>query len=158
MKGKAEEFKGNFQSNTEGLGQDLKNHWGETWNDVTGFVEAIIEVGEEMADQAAGLLDGLNNLYAISDVANEAKKNGHITDDNQIKEGEKGSITNPHENFISDGVAKHILGGVDIGGSNMGSQILFDQNISFKTKGGIPKWENEIINYKILSNHLIILQ
>ena len=144
LKGKAEEFKGNFQSNTEGLGQDLKNHWGETWNDVTGFVEAIIEVGEEMADQAAGLLDGLNNLYAISDVANEAKKNGHITDDNQIKEGEKGSITNPHENFISDGTAKHILRGVDLDGPNMGSQI--QDNVSANPLTGGGNWGSKGIH------------
>ena len=120
LMGQAQE---NWDSNTDGLGQDLKDHWGETWDDLTDFVDTVIEFGQGMGDQAAGLLDGLNNLYAISDVANEAKKNGHITDDNQIKEGEKGSIANPHENFISDGTAKHILDGVDLDGSNIGAEI-----------------------------------
>ena len=53
----------------------LKDHWGETWNDLTNAVNAIVEFGQGMGDQAAGLLDGLNNLYAISSVANDAKNN-----------------------------------------------------------------------------------
>ena len=139
--GKAQE---NWKSNTDGLGQDLKDHWGKSWNQITGFVDTVIEFGQGMGDQAAGLLDGLNNLYAISSVANDAAKNGHITDDNQIVEGEKGSITNPHENFISDGVAKHILGGVDIGGSNMGSQI--QDNVSANPLDGTGNWGSKGIH------------
>ena len=91
-----------------------------------------------------GLLDGLNNLYAISSVANDAKNNGHITDDNQIKEGEKGSITNPHENFVSDGTARHILDGVDIGGSNMGAEI--QSNVEANPLSGDGNWGSKGIH------------
>ena len=113
-------------------------------NDLTNAVNAIVEFGQGMGDQFMdGLLDGLNNLYAISSVANDAKNNGHITDDNQIKEGEKGSITNPHENFVSDGTARHILDGVDIGGSK---EPEIQSNVEANPLSGDGNWGSKGIH------------
>ena len=143
--GKAgKKLKDNFDSNMEGMGEKLKAHWSKSLQQAKNFVNTLTELGSGMSDQAFGLFDALNNVYAISSVVAEARKNGHITSDNQIKEGEKGSITNPVINTVSDAVAAHLLRGVDIGGEDMGKQI--QQNVSASPLDGSGNWGSKGIH------------
>ena len=135
---------GNYKDNTEGMGEDLKAHWGKTFQQVKNFINDLFYLGGGMSDQSYGLFDGVNNLYAISSVVYDARKNGDITADNKIREGAKGSISNPHINTVSDAVAAHILKGVDIGGKDMGKQI--QQNVSASPLDGTGNWGSKGIH------------
>ena len=145
--GQALDFmKGNFDSNMEGMGEKLKEHWSKSFQQAKNFMNTLMELGSGMSDQAFCLFDALNNVYAVSSIVADARKNGDITSDNQIREGAKGSISNPHINTVSDAVAAHILKGVDIGGKDMGKQI--QQNVSASPLDGTGNWGSKGIHNK----------